>query len=483
MPIHRILRTFLALFTLMLLPALGWAAVHSVESVPDPKRVGGGYVSNPDGVLTADGAAQIDALLTALEQATGAQVAVVALDDIDPPDIFSFAHRLFGHWGIGHADKDDGLLILLVKDRRTVRFHTGYGLEGVLPDAVCKRIHEDHMLPAFRKGDYDAGVLAGLHRVDALLRDPAYAARFAAQASPTHQHWLVFRTIGFFVLGIGSALVLLFKGLSGYFSSSRRIASAPPQTRYPFKQWLILFLLAPMLVLYASGFIPSASPILVSIGCVYLYLLGLALFQITRENRHVGRLLGQSNYTAIARYLQRQRSFWTLMAVIFPLPLLLHRIGYPAKIRRYRAHPRNCPACKAPMRLLSESEEDAFLSSGQQVEETIRSLDHDVWQCAACGETAFRTFEGKETAYDTCGRCGHLTRYLKSDTTLVSPTYDRSGKGQRTQACKHCDLVEVSEYAIARLTRSSSSSGGGSSGSSSSWGGGSSGGGGSSSSW
>lgn len=484
MQIRHAFRIALTLLVLSLLaPAIGRAAVYSVETVPDPRHAGG-YVSNPDGVLSEAGASHINQMLAAIEHATGAQVAVVAIDDIEGGDIFSFAHHLFGRWGIGHAARDDGLLILLVQGRRTVRFHTGYGLEGVLPDAVCKRIQEDDMLPAFRKGNYDAGVIAGVRRVDELLRDPAYATQFARLASPTHQNWLVFRDIGMFVLAIGAAVALLFKSVSGYFSDSRRLKSAPPKTRYPLWHWLALFMLGPMLVLYASGFIPTDSPILVSLACLYLYLLLLGLLQIVRENRHVARLLNQHSYTAIARYLRRQRGFWTLMAMLFPLPLLLYRVGYESKIWRYRAHPRDCPACKTPMRRLSESEEDDFLSRGQQVEETIRSADHDVWHCKACGETALRTFEGDETGYDTCHACGHLTRYTKSDTTLVEPTHDSRGKGRRIEACKHCDALDVTEYDIARLTRSSSaSSGGRGGGSSSSWGGGSSGGGGSSSSW
>ena len=483
------LHAFRAALAILLLSFLAaqpaWAARYSVESVPDPKQSGGGYVSNPDGVLSTATVAQINQELAAIEHATGAQVAVVAIDDIEGGDIFSFSHRLFSRWGIGHAQRDDGLLILLVKDRRTVRFHTGYGLEGVLPDVVCKRIQEDDMLPAFRTGDYDAGMFAGVRRVDDILRDPAYAAQFAKLASPTHQNWLVFRNIGMFVVTIVSGLGLLFKSLSGYFNDSRPLPSAPPKTRYPLKHWLALFMLGPMLVLYVSGFIPTDSPILVSLACLYAYLLVLALLQIVREDHHVARLLRQHSYTAIARYLQRQRGFWTTMAVLFPLPLLLYRVGYTSRIWRYRAHPRNCPTCKAPMQLLSEAEEDAFLSSGQQVEEQIRSADHDVWHCTACGKTALRTFEGEEAGYDTCNACGHLTRYTKSDTTLVEPTYERRGKGRRIDACKHCGDLDVSEYDIARLTRSSASSSGGSSGSSGSgsWGGGSSGGGGSSSSW
>ena len=91
------------------------------------------------------------------------------MEDIRGDDLFSFAHTLFSQWGVGRADSDNGLGILLVVDRREVRFVTGPGLEGVLPDALCKRIQMRYMLPYFREGDYSAGMVAGLRAVASVL--------------------------------------------------------------------------------------------------------------------------------------------------------------------------------------------------------------------------------------------------------------------------------------------------------------------------
>ena len=71
--------------------------------------------------------------------------------------------------GCRPRDSDNGLGILLVVDRREVRFVTGPGLEGVLPDALCKRIQMRYMLPYFREGDYSAGMVAGLRAVASVL--------------------------------------------------------------------------------------------------------------------------------------------------------------------------------------------------------------------------------------------------------------------------------------------------------------------------
>ena len=127
------------------------------------------FVSNPDGILSRDAVARIDSICYSLKERGIAEVVVVAIGDIKSGDVFSFSHELFSAWGVGDKELDNGLGILLVKDRREVRFHTGYGLEGVLPDATCVQIQQDYMLPSFREGDYSEGMVLGVEAVDGLL--------------------------------------------------------------------------------------------------------------------------------------------------------------------------------------------------------------------------------------------------------------------------------------------------------------------------
>lgn len=127
------------------------------------------FVSNPDGILSRDAVARIDSICYSLKERGIAEVVVVAVDDIKSGDVFSFSQQLFTSWGVGDDELDNGLGILLVKDMREVRFHTGYGLEGVLPDATCVQIQQDYMLPSFREGDYSEGMVLGVEAVDGLL--------------------------------------------------------------------------------------------------------------------------------------------------------------------------------------------------------------------------------------------------------------------------------------------------------------------------
>lgn len=127
------------------------------------------FVSNPDGILSRDAVARLDSLCYSLKERGIAEVAIVAVDDIASRDVFGFSQELFETWGVGDDALDNGLGILLVKDMREVRFHTGYGLEGVLTDAMCVQIQQDYMLPSFRDGDYSAGMVLGVEAVDTLL--------------------------------------------------------------------------------------------------------------------------------------------------------------------------------------------------------------------------------------------------------------------------------------------------------------------------
>ena len=142
------------LLSLLIVWTSALAAPSTVESVPNARLINGSHVSDPDSIVGAAATAQIDRLLNSLQRDTGVQVAVVAVDSIGTEDVFSFAQKLFERWGVGDRKKDDGLLVLLVKDQNTIRMHTGYGLEGSLPDIVCKRIQRNYMVPAFKDGRY-----------------------------------------------------------------------------------------------------------------------------------------------------------------------------------------------------------------------------------------------------------------------------------------------------------------------------------------
>ena len=167
------MRKILCIILLVFAPILAIGAedkAYSIESVPNvyaqDRRL---HVSDPNGLLMQETQAEINRMLTLLEDSTGIQSMVVMLPSIGQDDIFDFAHNLFRHWGIGNKESNNGMLIVYVADQRKIRFTTGYGLEGILPDAMCKRIQSRYMIPHFREGNTDLGMLEGTKAVVSVL--------------------------------------------------------------------------------------------------------------------------------------------------------------------------------------------------------------------------------------------------------------------------------------------------------------------------
>lgn len=148
-------------------------AAHSISDIPnvhvaDRTR----YVANPDGVLSDAAESRLNAMLSEIWDKTSSEVVVVAVNDIDSDDIDRFATELFTEWGIGKKDKDNGLLLLIARDKRKAVFRTGYGMEGVLPDVICGRILRDKMFPEYKKGNYDKGTLAAVDEIRRITTTP-----------------------------------------------------------------------------------------------------------------------------------------------------------------------------------------------------------------------------------------------------------------------------------------------------------------------
>lgn len=111
----------------------------------------------------------LEAKLAAFEAHKGSQVAVLIVPTTQPEAIEQYAIRVVDQWKLGRKDVDDGVLVLLAANDRKVRIEVGYGLEGVLPDVIAKRIIENVMIPQFRQGDYYAGLDAGIDAVTGVI--------------------------------------------------------------------------------------------------------------------------------------------------------------------------------------------------------------------------------------------------------------------------------------------------------------------------
>ena len=149
-------------FLLLLIPTFVRAGEYTPADVPSPKKAGQDYyVSNPDAILSDTTVIWLNQCAASLEQKTEVEMCVVALESTADADAFEFSYELFQRWGIGKKGKNTGVLILFVLNSHDLQIRTGTGIEGVLTDARCSEIMHDEMFPAFKAGDYDAGLCLG----------------------------------------------------------------------------------------------------------------------------------------------------------------------------------------------------------------------------------------------------------------------------------------------------------------------------------
>ncbi len=187
---------------LLLMAAPCMARAYRTSEVPNVQLMDRThFVSNPDGILSQEAVAYIDRICDSLRRERLAEVAVVAVREIHSDDLFSFAIQLFTEWGVGRAEGDNGLGILLVEGMHEIRFVTGDGLEGLLPDALCKRIQLNYMLPWFRRGDYSRGMVEGVEAVAQVLQ--------GADPLPEEHSEVPFWTILLFAVGLPLIFLLL----------------------------------------------------------------------------------------------------------------------------------------------------------------------------------------------------------------------------------------------------------------------------------
>lgn len=163
---------------LLIVPALAWAA-------PKFPPLTGRVVDNAQ-LLSPESEAKLTAELAGLEQKTGRQLVVATLPDLQGYEIEDYGYQLLRTWGIGRKAEDDGVILIVAPNQRKVRIEVGYGLEPVLTDALSSLIIQRAILPAFKEGRFEQGVVQGAQAVAAQLGLPedeakARVAQAAAQ--------------------------------------------------------------------------------------------------------------------------------------------------------------------------------------------------------------------------------------------------------------------------------------------------------------
>lgn len=177
-----------------------------------------GRVVDDANILSPQAEAQLTTELANLEAQSGRQLVVATLPDLQGYEIEDYGYQLLRTWGIGNKDRDDGVILIIAPTERKVRIEVGYGLEPILTDALSSVIINQKILPAFKAGKMEDGVVAGTQAIIEQLALPDDEAKARAVAAPQP------KTSDEGSVGFGTIVVIfiIFWLLSGVLGGRRR---------------------------------------------------------------------------------------------------------------------------------------------------------------------------------------------------------------------------------------------------------------------
>lgn len=188
----------------LILALLFWASGLAAQQLELPP-LSGRVVDRAD-LLDTQAEARLTGMLASHEQATGEQVVVVTVPDLQGSSIEDFGVALGREWGIGQKDEDTGALLIVARDDRRVRIEVGYGLEGRLTDAQSSVIINRIITPAFREGDFTRGITEGTAAMIQVLGGDPLRTAGMQPAMPMHAQ----EPGGLGILGFFLMLVAIF---------------------------------------------------------------------------------------------------------------------------------------------------------------------------------------------------------------------------------------------------------------------------------
>ena len=173
-------RLFIAGLIFLLAPAIFVSLMPALD-VP-PLR---GRINDYAGLIPADRARALEELLARFEAETGHQIAVLTIPSLKGDSLEDFSIRVAEAWKIGKKGFDNGAILLIARDDRKLRIEVGYGLEGVMPDAIASRIIREVITPRFRSGDYAGGIEAGIEAILKVTKGETLPERARPVPGPT----------------------------------------------------------------------------------------------------------------------------------------------------------------------------------------------------------------------------------------------------------------------------------------------------------
>lgn len=389
------------------LPGLAFA----VQDIPQPQHAGDSWVVDRAHILSNNTAVQINRILIELEAKNGTELAVVTVPETAPaPTPKAFTTELFNTWGIGKQGQDNGVLFLISVGDRRVEIETGYGIEAILPDAKVGHIIDSTIIPQFKHGNLDAGVLAGTTALANVLETATYPpARMLRFAVPLY-------------ISVAAAIATLLSIANYYLASnpSWHPVQIEPTGYYRLKDW-------------EDRVKDRYRQVWIGTFCQLFAIVLLLAFSVTKSgfaSFMFALTVGIMGYLPISRIL---------IQAIF-------NCNTHGKDSR-SLQDIYCAQCQQPMSRLDLVSLMALLTPPEAMAQRIGSVMFEAWRCSGCSETLpqsiplrqavnLRAYVKNSREFSRCPTCKELT-VTHSSKTVQEPTIDSKGILLEIATC-HC---------------------------------------------
>jgi uncharacterized membrane protein YgcG len=477
---------------------------------PPPK---GHWARDFTGKVSASTLGKLDAIAESVDASGDGQLGICVTDSTNGQVPRTFATTVFNAWGVGHAGRDDGILLFVALSDRKAEIVLGSNTS--VTSSQTDLVMANEVVANFKRGQVDEGLLAAAQALAGLMSDasarsapaPTRGVDEVLMAYVRHERAFPEHSPRTWVVDLSNVLT----------ASKRAALDGVANEVYADSKGRVFFLVvdikgdAPSLETLAKQLQAQVQPVSklplgivawdqASSGLLLLTPPGVVdskyAFDIVQARqadladrifaspseglaqagRAVSELLTRGVPPRPTTEVLRQGLEEHQAPVLGALGLGFFG-GFLGLRRWSRRRPRTCEHCHAPRERLDEQADDAHLASGQVSEERLGSVDYDVWWCGRCSDALVIDYSAWFSSYSRCPQCSNRTR-SRSSTTLQWATEHCGGLVQVDERCASCSYTNRYTRTTARLTRSHSSSS-----SSSSFGGGRSSGGGSSGSW
>jgi len=459
---------------------------YSVKDIPNPKDAHRDYyVSNPDQLLSAATMTQINELCKKISDQSSAEVAVVVVKNYNGDDAASFATELYNYWKIGKKGKSNGLLLFIATDKRQYWMTSGYGVEGILTDAVLSRIGRNIIVPNLKEGQIDAGVTEALTRISEILTDPEHADELLDTSTSDDSEPIAVDT--FSILGIW-----LLYGLAYWWVDKSQKKYRSPNATHTSSiikigcMGMAIGLFGSIIVFFITGM----NSLSVTISAA-VFALGILFMKYISARQDI--MESYKDKITMISQLEKFQKDSTVAVILSPIILIIYfTINKLKEKYQERLTPPDNSGQWTRINREVLAHPERILTVAQLKEEEKEIKDYEIWQHNCTGQYVAIPFNGaKYSSYEACPQCQAHTLLLPYTEVIEEATTTSTGIGKKIQTCENCQheifiedviipIIIAQELSDSSWDSSSDSS---SSDDSGSWGGGSSGGGGAGGTW